>query len=106
MNKVEAVLTLVKGLTELELQELVEGMSAHMHENKMMHLADEFRSSEINSLNEKIEELEEDLGDMEKEKNDALDQVKDLEEDLEAEKLKSKSLIDGINESAKQAKIV
>lgn len=70
MNKPEEILELIKGLSELEMLELLEGVGDHLQKTKTEHLIDKvFEVDETDDLN--ISDLEDQISELEDDRDQA-----------------------------------
>jgi DNA replicative helicase MCM subunit Mcm2 (Cdc46/Mcm family) len=82
MTNIEQLLERIKALPEIELQEFMEELEGHLDRENLDHLSSTFSRSKISSLEERIEELEEEVKDGEKLLDEARDEAEDSEKVL------------------------
>jgi hypothetical protein len=72
----EKLIDRITGLSELEFTSLIEDIATHVNRNKLHHI---ISSSFILDTGYSIEEMEDSLDDLEKEKDDLVDKLFDIE---------------------------
>src|SRR5688500_11704885 len=72
----EKLIDRIKGLSELELDDLLKDIGQHLRKNKMEHLID--NAFDMDDHTEQIEELEEDVRELETEKDGLTDKLHEI----------------------------